>query len=66
MPRLAAEIQTTASLIPHLLTVLSKLHHMDTMMKTMITKVTTVNSAIQILKTAVDLTDVIPLEEDTE
>ena len=65
MPRLAAEIQTTASLIPHLLTVLSKLHHMDTMMKTMITKVTTVNSAIQMLKTAVDLTDVIPLEEDT-
>ena len=31
----------------------------------MITKVTTVNSAIQMLKTAVDLTDVIPLEEDT-
>ena len=64
-PKLVVKIQTTASLIPHPLTVHLRLHHMDTMTKTMITKVTTVNSAIQILKTAVDLTDVIPLEEDT-
>jgi methyl coenzyme M reductase beta subunit len=48
MPTKVVKILITASLILHRHTVLSKLHHMDTMMKTMIIKVTTVNSAIQI------------------
>ena len=65
MPKLAVKIQTTASLIRHLLIVLTKQRHMDTITMTMTIKAMIVSSAIQIRKTAVDLTDVILLEEDT-
>jgi len=58
-------ILTTAFMrrLPH--TVLSKPRHSTSMMSTSITKVMTASPRIQMLKTAVDPTDVIPLEEDT-
>ena len=65
MPKLAVKIQTTASLIRHLPTVLTKQRHMDTITMTMTIKAMIASSAIQIRKTAVDLTDVILLEEGT-
>ena len=65
MPKLAVKIQTTASLIRHLLIVPMKQRHMDTITMTMTIKAMIASSAIQIRKTAVDLTDVILLEEGT-